>query len=75
LADREQSTLAAGYTSIRIVAGQDKDFAPLNLAIVHHIVLNMLKRDTSQLSLKRKKKPEGFRQPRPQGSAACLLAI
>jgi predicted transposase YbfD/YdcC len=30
-----------------------KDFAPLNLAIVRHIVLNMLKRDTSKLSLKR----------------------
>jgi predicted transposase YbfD/YdcC len=32
-----------------------KAFSPLNLAIVRHIVLNMLKRDTSQLSLKRKK--------------------
>ena len=32
-----------------------KDFSPLNLAIVRHIVLNMLKRDTSKLSLKRKR--------------------
>jgi predicted transposase YbfD/YdcC len=32
-----------------------KDFPPANLAIVRHIVLNMLKRDTSILSLKRKR--------------------
>jgi hypothetical protein len=30
-----------------------KDFSPMNLAIVRHIVLNMLKRGTSRLSLKR----------------------
>jgi hypothetical protein len=51
-----------------------KDVSPLNLAIVRHIVLYMLKRDTSKLSRKRKK-PEGFRQPRLQGSAAWLLTI
>jgi predicted transposase YbfD/YdcC len=32
-----------------------KDFAPLNLAIVRHLVLNILKRDQSKISLKRKR--------------------
>lgn len=32
-----------------------KDFSPLNLAIVRHIVFNILKRDKSKLSLKRKR--------------------
>jgi predicted transposase YbfD/YdcC len=32
-----------------------KDFSPLNLAIVRHMVLNMLKRDPSKLSINRKR--------------------
>ena len=32
-----------------------KDFSPQNLAIVRHMVLNMLKRDKSKLSLNRKR--------------------
>lgn len=32
-----------------------KDFSPLNLAIVRHMVLNMLKRDASKLSINRKR--------------------
>ncbi len=32
-----------------------KDFSPLNLAIVRHIVFNILKKDKSKLSLKRKR--------------------
>lgn len=32
-----------------------KDFSPLNLAIIRHVVLNILKQDQSKLSLKRKR--------------------
>jgi predicted transposase YbfD/YdcC len=32
-----------------------KDFAPLNLAIVRHVVFNLLKKDTSKLSMHRKR--------------------
>jgi predicted transposase YbfD/YdcC len=32
-----------------------KDFSPLNLAVVRHVVFNILKQDQSKLSLKRKR--------------------
>src|SRR5580704_4310109 len=54
-----------------------KDFSPLNLAIVRHIVLNMLKHAQARRLkiIPQAQTPEGFRQPRLQGSAACLLTI
>lgn len=48
------------HWQLDITFGEDrcrtrKDFAPLNLAVVRHMAFNILKRDKSKLSLKRKR--------------------
>jgi predicted transposase YbfD/YdcC len=48
-----------------------KDFAPQNLAIIRHMVINILKRDESKISLKRKRLKAALNQEFRASLLAC----